>query len=644
MSRYLFYCVCALLLVASILLSFPSVSQAGTTPPETNIILNGIMGGGGWYVSTVDVTMRASDLESGPASTTYTLNSLSPVEVEYATENNALINPSFEDGWLLGIDHWQPVYAELSLLYQAGTGFSGYRSAAIISFGGQYQYWTNRNNYVPVVAGRSYSVSTWVKTFNITQAPGAWFEVWALDSSGNNSDIKLKESPKIAHELDWTLIGLDFTIPANYDGVYVKLGSQSTAGITWYDSVSMHTGNDASTQVLIHQNGQNRLTYNSVDNNGNIEPTKTRYPIKIDTVSPQDWSEFRWDITGNNHTYTAYVDVRDITSGVVPQSAQYRWYDESNCNCWGSWMDVDSIVRTDNGGAVSAGYTGFVTLKTRSTNMGNSGIHTLPKVQFRINDVASALAMSPEYSLFGPWTTIRGGGDIFVNGRLNGFGPTPEDEYAAYGVVAAREGAYGIKSYYDWLVQPYEHQSIPIATLADLIPKYEHLRSRAQELPSNRLPTSSGVYYFSGNYTIDRNALPAGFTSNAISAAIIIEGNLYINQDVALHQDSAVAFLVEGDVIYSPNVGQSQGFLIAAGDINTNSTNSNSGKGDGSLTHTGAFIAGQDIILGRNLGKNKNDQPAEVINFPVKYLVNPGFAGLFSRPDTSMVWQEVGLE
>src|SRR5690606_18549438 len=122
---------------------------------------------------------------------------------------------------------------------------------------------------------------------------------------------------------------------------------------------------------------------------GNSETVKTESPIKIDTVQPEDWDDFGWTTQGNNHTYVGWVSVQDVASGIVPASAQYRWYDDSNCNCWSSWMAVDTVTRLDNGAPATNGYTGLVVVKAPPTDMGNSSVNTKPKMQFRINDVAS---------------------------------------------------------------------------------------------------------------------------------------------------------------------------------------------------------------------------------------------------------------
>lgn len=633
--------VCILIALAALSFNVSAVLAADTMPPSTDLILSGVKGNDNWYITSVDVNLRAFDLESSPASTTYQINS-DPAQVEdFTTVDNAIINPSFEDGWVAGINNWQPYPSPDPNLYQASVSKLDFRSAAIQNSGNNYHYWTNYDNYVPVVAGRSYTVSAWMRAFNVQTAPGGWFEAWVRDTSGVQSDTKLAESMRVTGELDWTLESINFTIPAGYDGVYLKMGAQSgDSGIVWYDGVSMYTGAGAVTQFTMVQNGQNTLQYYSTDNQGNVEPIQVESPIKIDTAEPQDWNNFHWQESGNDHTYIAWVDVRDIASGVVPASAQFRWYDDANCNCWSAWLPVESVTRTDNGGPVPIGYTGYVTLQTPATDMGNSSIHTKPEMQFKINDVATSLATSPTYSLFGPWLKVTSNGDIYARGGIGGLGVLPAGEYTTHGVIAAGSSINNVQTFYNWLVSPYQHASPTSPMLSDLVPRYDKIRSKAVNLPANKLPSVAGVYSYPGNYTIDQNSITSAFTSSVFSAIIIIEGNLNINRNFNLNSGTAVAFLVTGNIIYSKDVTQSSGVFIAAGNINTNGSIDADSK-DSTLTHKGSFVAGNNLIFGRDLGKNKNDaDPAEIIEFPISYLVNPLFANLFSQQDANLKWQE----
>lgn len=166
------------------------------------------------------------------------------------------------------------------------------------------------------------------------------------------------------------------------------------------------------------------------------------------------------------------------------------------------------------------------------------------------------------------------------------------------------------------------------------------MRAKALPLTGNKLPFVTGIYSYTGNYTIDQNSITTGFTSSQYSAVIIIEGNLHINRDYSLNDNTSVAFLVTGNIIFSENTSESAGFLIAAGDINTNGSSEDVNKTAG-LVHRGGMIAGKHLIFGRDLGKNKNTDPAETIDFPVRYLVDPVFAGLFNQRDNNLKWQEV---
>ena len=93
-KRYKYYLIVSFLFGV---LFFPYQSWAGTVAPTTTHEYSGTLGNNGWYISTVEITLRASDMESGPKSTTFWLNSQAPTTVEYGTIQNQILNPSFED-------------------------------------------------------------------------------------------------------------------------------------------------------------------------------------------------------------------------------------------------------------------------------------------------------------------------------------------------------------------------------------------------------------------------------------------------------------------------------------------------------------------------------------------------------------------
>lgn len=617
------------------------VYAADTTPPTTSVSLSGTVGANGWYISTVNVNLRASDTDSGPASTTYQLDSDTPITTTFSGGSNSILNPSFEDGSGFTLTNWDKVTADPSLLYQSNLPSKfGQGSATVRGPSASYQYWTNVNYAVPVSVGQTYTVSVWVNTLGLDDGQGAWMEVWAADNSGANSDQMLKDSFKVVGTWDWQLLSEQATVPAGYDHIYLKLGSQANdSGQAFFDGATMSTGTDGVTQFSYIQNGIHSMAFYSKDNDGNTEATQTVSPIKIDTVKPQDWSNFNYLNTGNDHEFTMWVDVRDVTSGINPATAQFQTFDKDGCDCWSAWMNVASVNRKDNGQPATDGYTGYVTLTTPSYDYGNSSGSTSPQVQFRIDDMAASAGISPIYALFGPWTQFLGGGDIYSGGGIKISGTTPSGQYSADGVIAtAGDTISGLISLKQWYAKPYPIPSAPISGLQTYISNFDQLQANAQSFPGGRLPSSTGIYKFNGKYTIDSNTLNAGFQGAVYNAVLIINGDLAINQNYQLNASTGVIFLVTGKVIYSGSVTQSSGILVAADTIAT-------GGSSTQLVHKGSLISLSGFTLGRDLGRkgnpNNTTTPAEKIIFQPQYLYNTSLAQLLNGGATAdFRWQE----
>ena len=408
--------------------------------------------------------------------------------------------------------------------------------------------------------------------------------------------------------------------------------------MAFFDGVMMNAGNDGLTQFSIVENGVHNLTYHSEDNAGNVEPEKSRSNIRIDTVRPQDWSNFSYTGSGNNHTYTMWVDVRDVTSGINRSTAQFRTFDKDGCECWSNWTNVASIkIRGTNNDAPN-GYTGYVTLTTPSYDYGNSAKATMPEVEFRIDDMAGTAGLSPTYALFGPWLQVVGG-DIYSGGPISISGTIPAGQFGAQGIIATNSNIISnFTSPNQWHVTDYPVPMAPLSGLETLVPNLDQLRDKAADLPGGRLPSTSGIYKFTGKYTIDHNTLTAGFQNATYNAVIIIDGDLAINDNFATASATGLVFFVSGDVIYSNSVGSTSGAIMAAGEINT-------GSGDKPLVHSGSLVAIEGLALGRDLGRkgnpNNSTRPAEKIEFRPQYLINQGLARLLSGgASDDFSWQE----
>jgi hypothetical protein len=262
----------------------------------------------------------------------------------------------------------------------------------------------------------------------------------------------------------------------------------------------------------------------------------------------------------------------------------------------------------------------------------------MPQVQFRIDDMAATVGISPIYALFGPWIQTTGAGDIYSGGDIQISGLAPSGQFGADGIVATEGAISNLTSSSQWYVYPYAIPQAPIYGIQTYVPQFEQLKDKAQSLAGGRLPSTNGIYLFTGKYTIDSNTLTAAFQAATYNAVVIINGDLAINQAYAINAATGLVFLVTGNVTYSDSVNASAGVIIAGGSIST-------GGGSKQLTHKGSLIGLAGLSLGRDLGRkgnpNNTTTPAEKIIFQPQYLTNQSLARLLNGGSaTDFRWQE----
>ena len=631
--------------ISLIFFLFPSpIRAADTTAPLTVHSFSGVLGNNNWYTSSVDVTLRASDLESGPKSTTYWLDSNSPTTKNHTAGQNQIANPSFENGWLIFINNWE---------HNSGAFFwqdfvyhkFGWRSAAIgeVNSGGQFYYWHNRTNYVPTVAGETYAVSAWVKTIDINGL-GAWFEIWGRASTPSNDQL-IASSDQVSGTADWSLLQKSFTMPSGFSGVYLKLGvrDEGLAGVAFWDGVSLYSGYSALTEFTVVENGSHLLHYYSEDNAGNVEGEKSA-DLKIDTVAPADWENFQYLPGSNDHSYVTEIEVADPTSGVEVASASYRWYTDHLDQGWSktseeTWDPVDRLEVVSTGQPATDGETSKVRLITPEIDFGSSA--TVMRVQFRITDRAGNTSDSPIMTIEGAWFQISDGG-LYVKGDISLTASPPSGSNNTPAEAASGGNISNLVAANNWLLSNYNHRFNSATTAADIFSAYESLKSQAQPLPGSKLPTSNGIYLYNGDYVIDHNSTPSQFEGDQLSAVIFIEGNLTISQGYSLNPASAVMFIVSSDVRVAGQVEEINGFFLVSGEFDTNYNN----QGNKQLTIKGGVTALNGIRLGRDLGRKGNpsngEAAAEVFALPWSYFFNSQFVQLVeSERDASYSWLEI---
>ncbi|MBM4401927.1 MAG: hypothetical protein FJ044_01660 [Candidatus Cloacimonetes bacterium] len=617
-------------------LLFTPPAYAGTTPPTTTHTFTGTIGENGWFTSTVDVVLRAQDLESGPAETTYWLNDDTPTTQTHTTSQNQILNPSFENGWFLGINNWDSS-GPADFWRSSSEHKFGWRSAAILATQPQFAYWHNRNYPVPVISLQNYSVSAWVKTFDIAGL-GAYFEVWAKGASLAEDQL-LATSEKLTGINDWTLLAVSFIMPEGFSKVYLKLGAteEFLFNFVYWDGVTMYGGYSAITQFTVSQNGNHTLHYYSKDNNGNTE-VERQANLKIDTRAPSNWENFTYTPGRNSHSYYAAIEVTDPASGIDVSTAQYRWYTNHRDWGWSDWLPVNTVTKVSNGLPATDGETSAVKLATPEIDFGDSA--TTFRVQFRVSDMAGNSSDSPIQTIEGPWLQLMDS-DLCVNEDIFMTASAPAGMSNANSLIAAGGLVSNFTTSSGWKVENYSHELKGIASLSSLISEYAVLKSKSLSLPQGKLPTTSGIYKYPGNYTIDHNTTPPAFEDGVHTSIIIIEGNLRIKHNFSINENSAVVFLVEGDSEIEGKVENIAGFFMTAGVFNTNIDN----KQQKQLTLLGGTAALEGFILGRDLGRTgtiKNStHPAEKFIFQPKYLVNSELSSLLAGKQIKYSWREV---
>lgn len=182
------------------------------------------------------------------------------------------------------------------------------------------------------------------------------------------------------------------------------------------------------------------------------------------------------------------------------------------------------------------------------------------------------------------------------------------------------------------------------------IPTFDDLKSLyfdQSKLPKNSsLPasfTGDGIYNIAGDLTVSSTSpIPSGSGTQVI----FVNGQLNINQNISYHTTDGLGglvFVVSGDVLINKDVTQIDGVIIAQGKIYTAVTSGQSSCQTSDVQTNALIINGSLIslisdnpaVFCRKLLNNNN--PAEIINAQVKYLVL--LRDLMS--DTLQRWSEI---
>ena len=583
----------ALLLSIFYLLSSAALAQSDTTPPLTTVTLSGTQGQNLWYTSGVDVSLVADDLESGVASIHWKLNDDDWQVEEFLGTLNRVQNPSFESGELFYIDNWNDSGAPLweALFLRSWEHKFGSRSARIVFLNfwePQYHYWHNRDSYFVTEAGKTYTASVWVKT-EILSGEGAYLAVWARDLSG--SDALIAETDKVSGTSDWARLSVSFTMPAGYDGVFLKLGASSDGGSVWWDGVYAYEEEETGVSFAIGTSGEHILEYYARDSAGNEEIPHQIVDFKIDTSAPSGWRNFETVQSGNNHTFICSIDVSGSVSGLDSSTAAYQ-YTYNGGQSWSEWLTGAAVV-----------------------DFHDSNWEAGKAIRFRISDMAGLQGVSPDQNLFGAWSKTTGG-DIYSGENISfaALGPEPNAEGV---IIASGTTVGGFTSTQNWEIRSYP--LISRRTYAEWLEKFP----TAAPLPYGRLPLGSGRYFAGGgDFVIDAQTIPAGLggdlaSTENLAAVIFVGGDIIINDDLEVHSTSVLLFIIGGNVRISQDVVRVDGSFLFDNSFDTGYD----GVPPQEQLVVNGLAAGGNFIFRRSLAKDGNlSQPAEVFEYPAKII------------------------
>ena len=616
---------------------------ADTTPPVTTVERLGTSGQNDWFRSNINVTLTATDTESGPSQTTYWVDSDPPTIVAHEVfPVSQFLNASFEEGSFWSATSWSPGTNDGFALYYTSRSspYEGKKDVAIAAVGsGQFFHWTNESNAVLFPEGAEVRIGAQVKAL-LFDWNSAYFEVWGQFADGNG-DVLLGTSANFyGTTWPWMQATVDVVVPSDTPYMYLKLGGNiNPGGIVYWDNITVTpiAAGQAITQFTFSTDGSHILNYFSTDNNGNSE-TQKNTSLKIDTVAPNPWQNFYSSRSSCDHCYITTVEIRDITSGVDVSTAQFHYYTDHQLLLWSDWLSVDSVQKTSNGQDASDGETEFVTLMTPEINFGDSSSGPF-KVQYRVTDIAGNLGTSPVYQIVAPWLKAEVG-SIYVGGEISLANP-PFSQPNASADVFAGQTIEMVVNATGWTQGNYDHAQNGYSTLESFYPYYSSLYQTASPLPNGKLPIVNGVYKYAGNYDINTQALQSGFASADVSSVVIIDGDVTISKEFTRGAQNFTIFFVNGDVEVDKQVENIAGIYIIDGRFISDS----SGHANKKLTVSGAIVVLDGFSFSRDLGDNglvnNLTDPGELIVWQPAFLFDPDIIQLVTGNKDRYIWQEI---
>ena len=228
-----------------------------------------------------------------------------------------------------------------------------------------------------------------------------------------------------------------------------------------------------------------------------------------------------------------------------------------------------------------------------------------------------------------PWVQTKFG-DVHANNSISFSASRPSGENNASYIISARSSIVG-SSEANWIAQYYpEGKSDWILNTPVSAPSYDTLWERfgGEAIPysDSTLPLGNGTYIINGDKTVD-----SVYTQNSRARTLIfVKGNLTINAEIRVPSNSAIAFIVSGDINFAKNLTGGSGttdsvggLYVANGTINTAYNKSSAGEITRQLSVSGSLISlSKTVVLNRNLSPANNaTTPAEKVSLDGKYYI-----------------------
>lgn len=635
--KYIFTILSALLLtIFAASFAETTAVYAGTTAPVTTLVQtpSSPNGNNSWYITPVQFDLTATDVESGVREINYRVDGGTWQTVSFSDSLNLAPNPSFENAGAesSGNEDWEATVLDGSGSYahDIGEAYPGFGSASarIIATDGTWHAINNQAEFAVATPFGNMSASAWIKTDSVTGT--ASFDVYSVsqDGTGPISYVLVSSSSTtLTGTNDWTQLKSNFVVnDANSIGVYLDIGLNS-AGTIWVDAVSLSESlTTANTSVTVSDDSETHtFEYYSVDNAGNTEayacPSTNCVEFKIDQTAPGGWYDsgaYR-GFLGPSYWVWTYTNVRDETSGISVFSDKFQIKTELEPE-FGKYSNIFSCSSTWQPNAwlflITPPFTpgaNDVFMLAPKTSFCNDNWNQCKLVKFYAQDMAGN-SSTKDFCVNGPWIRATGEGIVRANYDIDMLAEADGDN--TDGLI---EAGGNFIDFFDssrgWEV---------LSSSEPITYNYNEYWSRAtsvkSEITDGNLVSDTDIYYVDGDLVIDSGNIPSDYDTATFDQVVFVNGNLTINADIDISDNSSVLFINNGDVNISKDVQLVDAAIFSDGDVYT-AFDISDGDSTEILTLRGTFSADEFILQRTLVGTSNSNTPSEDFIYEPKYSI-----------------------